>query len=454
MSLQSREDTVSSSHEKEIGSLESKKGSQREEDNLPVPQVVIDFPDGGFRAWTIVAGAACTSFATFGYVTAWGAFQAYYEEDLLAGYSPSTIAWIGSVQYALVFLPALPIGRLFDLGYFRLPFLCSSLLVGVSAFLTAECTKFWQLLLCQGILQGAACGCTFGPIVAIVGHWFKKRRGLAIGLVALGSSIGGTVFPIATRRLIIQVGFPWALRILGFILLFALALPNLTLARRLPPKNIKGGLFNPAAFKFMPYTIWTLSSFLTLLGLYTALTYIDVSAVQAGVSRDFSFYLVSIANASSTLGRISTAILSDRIGPVNWIAPTTVAAAILTYAWPFAQTQSSLIVIAVIYGMMNGFPNIQLPFNDSSAMTGSYISAFVNPIFEMGEIHDIGRRGGMLLTVGAIGALIGPPISGAIRQSTGSFEAVGYYAGSVILFGVFLMMVTRHLMLRKLWGKF
>ncbi|KAJ8075502.1 hypothetical protein PM082_021132 [Marasmius tenuissimus] len=439
MSLQSREDTVSSSHEKEIGSLQSKTGSQREEDDhLAVPQVEIDFPDGGFRAWTIVVGAACTSFATFGYVTAWGAFQAYYEEDLLAGYSPSTIAWIGSVQYALVFLPALPIGRLFDLGYFRLPFLCSSLLVGVSAFLTAECTTFWQLLLCQGILQGAACGCTFGPIVAIVGHWFKRRRGLAIGLVALGSSIGGTVFPIATRRLIIQVGFPWALRILGFILLFALALPNLTLARRLPPKNIKGGLLNLAAFKFMPYTIWTLSSFLTLLGLYTALTYIDVAAVQAGVSRDFSFYLVSIANASSTLGRISTAVLSDRIGPVNWIAPTTVAAAILTYAWPFARTQSSLIVIAVIYG----------------AMTGSYISAFVNPIFEMGEIHDIGRRGGMLLSVGAIGALIGPPISGAIRQSTGSFEAVGYYAGSVLLCGVFLMMVTRHLMLRKLWGKF
>ena len=150
--------------------------------------------------------------------------------------------------------------------------------------------------------------------------------------------------------------------------MLALALPNLTLARRLPPKDIKGGLLNPSAFKFMPYTVWTLSSFVTLLGLYTggsllspiciadrsslfaALTYIDVAAVEAGVSQDFSFYLVSIANASSTLGRVSTALLSDRIGPVNWIIPTTIAAGILTYTWPFARTQSSLIVIAIIYG--------------------------------------------------------------------------------------------------------
>ena len=82
---------------------------------------------------------------------------------------------------------------------------------------------------------------------------------------------------------------------------------------------------------------------------------------------------------------------------------------------------------------MSGTPTIRLPSIESRAMTGSYISAFVNPIFEMGEIHDVGRRGGMLLSVGAIGALIGPPISGAIRQSTGSFEAVGYYAGEYLI---------------------
>ncbi|KAG2151328.1 hypothetical protein DEU56DRAFT_898528, partial [Suillus clintonianus] len=41
----------------------------------------------------------------FGYVNPWGVsevFQAYYEEDLLYHTSPSTIAWIGSVDLAQV----------------------------------------------------------------------------------------------------------------------------------------------------------------------------------------------------------------------------------------------------------------------------------------------------------------------------------------------------------------
>lgn len=44
------------------------------------------------------------------------------------------------------------------------------------------------------------------------------------------------------------------------------------------------------------------------------LTYIDVSAIAVGISPDFSFYLVSIANASSGVGRILTGVTADRFG--------------------------------------------------------------------------------------------------------------------------------------------
>jgi MCP family monocarboxylic acid transporter-like MFS transporter 10 len=48
---------------------------------------------------------------------------------------------------------------------------------------------------------------------------------------------------------------------------------------------------------------------------------------------------------------------------------------------------------------------------------------------EMGEPWDVGRRTGMFMSISAIGALTGPPISGAIKSATGDFKAVGYYAG-------------------------
>lgn len=50
-------------------------------------------------------------------------------------------------------------------------------------------------------------------------------------------------------------------------------------------------------------------------------------------------------------------------------------------------------------------------------------------MMELGDTGDVGRRLGMFMSILAIGALIGPPISGAINTATGGFHVVGYYAG-------------------------
>ncbi|PPQ91371.1 hypothetical protein CVT25_004138 [Psilocybe cyanescens] len=396
-----------------------------------------DHPDGGSRAWLIVAGAMCNTFSTFGYVNSWGIFQKYYEETLLSSSSPSTIAWIGSIQYSLVFLPGLIVGRLFDLGYFRSIFLISSGVLVAATFLVAQCTEYWHFLLCQGFVVGFGCGGIFGPTTAVIAHWFKKRRGLAMGLVAVGSSLGGTLLPIAANNLIPRVGFKWTMRIFGFILLTTLGVSNLLLKRRLPPRKVAGGLLNLAAFKSAPYSVYCGSAFVTFLGIYTVLTYVGVSATDIGISSNFSFYFIAIANASSLFGRYAAGNLCDRLGAMNVMIPFTTAAGIVTYAWPFAQTKSSLIAVTVIYGFSSG----------------SYVSLLSNPIMEMGETGDVGRRIGMFMSILAIGALAGPPISGAIGTATGDFKAVGYYAGTAVLVGVGMMSITRHLILKRMFGK-
>jgi MFS transporter, MCT family, solute carrier family 16 (monocarboxylic acid transporters), member 10 len=63
---------------------------------------------------------------------------------------------------------------------------------------------------------------------------------------------------------------------------------------------------------------------------------------------------------------------------------------------------------------------------------GAYVALLPNPMIEFGETADVGRRIGMFTTIFAAGALVGPPISGAIYVATGGFETVGYYAGLMI----------------------
>ncbi|KAF9646429.1 MFS general substrate transporter [Thelephora ganbajun] len=404
----------------------------------PKNKDVDDYPDGGLAAWCVVLGSTCAICATFGLVNSWGVFQSYYERVLLPETKTSTVAWIGSVQYALVFLPGLLAGRLCDLGYFKQTLFISSVILVVATVATAECKEFWQLLLCQGFLTGFSCGMIFGPLPTITSHWFKKRRSLAFGISATGSSLGGAIIPIASSHLIDLVGFKWAMRIIALIVFFLLAVANLTLRRRIDPPKHPGPFFAWHDFRKPAFNVFVSAGIINFLGLYTLLTYIDLSAIAVGIPPEFSFYLLSITNAASGFGRIASGRLGDKLGALNVSAPLTLVCAIMTYAWPFATTKGSLIAVGVIYGFCSG----------------AYVTLLPAPLMAMGDMHDAGRRTGIAMTGIALGAVAGPPISGAIIQATDGFKVVGYFAGSCIVGAVALLYITKYLMFGTLRGRF
>ena len=51
-------------------------------------------------------------------------------------------------------MPAVFVGRLFDLGYFRVLFGLGSVGFVMTTLLIAECNQYWQFLLAQGIFVG------------------------------------------------------------------------------------------------------------------------------------------------------------------------------------------------------------------------------------------------------------------------------------------------------------
>lgn len=61
--------------------------------------------------------------------------------------------------------------------------------------------------------------------------------------------------------------------------------------------------------------------------------------------------------------------------------------------------------------------------------SGTFVSLSPVPAVALGPMEDIGRRTGLLMTVLSFGALAGPPISGAVNDTTNGFSAVGIYAG-------------------------
>ncbi|RDB29256.1 putative transporter MCH4 [Hypsizygus marmoreus] len=407
--------------------------------NVEVAQVPLDeVPDGGTRAWLVLLGSAGLAMSTFGYAVSWGSFQAYYELTLLKGSSSSAIAWIGSLQFSFMFLPGFAAGRLVDLGYFRLALLTAMAALTAANFLIAECTKYWHFLLCQGVVLGLSAGCIYIPTLTVISHWFKVRRPLAFSLITIGSSIGGIIYPIIFRNLLPSVGFRWTVRVIAFINLATFIVAGLTMHSRVTSSKALPPLFDLRPLLSPAFCVYILSTFFSFLGLYTPLTFLSLSATYIGIDPSFTLYLTAISNGSSTVGRVLSGFLAVRYGPLNVMIVSTTLAAAFTYAWPFVEKKAAFIVITCLYGFFSG------------AFIGLFPVPVSQPIF--GEIHDLGRRTGMLMSVLALGALAGPPISGAILQKHHNFHAVGVYAGTTVVASVAAMIVVRYMVLGKVTG--
>ena len=122
------------------------------------------------------------------------------------------------------------VNPLIDKGYFRLCFNGGSLLLVLSVLVTSWCTKWWHLLLVQGIITGAAMGLIFGTGVVVLMSYFSKRMGLATGIASSGGAVGmtispsriagawsteftgGMIYPAVAKQLVFKIGFPWTLR--------------------------------------------------------------------------------------------------------------------------------------------------------------------------------------------------------------------------------------------------
>jgi MFS transporter, MCT family, solute carrier family 16 (monocarboxylic acid transporters), member 10 len=98
------------------------------------------------------------------------------------------------------------------------------------------------------------------------------------------------------------------------------------------------------------------------------------------------------------------------------MTPAAFLAGILTFLWPHMNGAGKLIPLALIYG----------------ASSGAVAGLIAAPLIPLGDAADVGRRIGMSITVVSLGALAGPPISGAVANATGSYSAVGIYAGKFL----------------------
>lgn len=173
-------------------------------------------PDGGAKAWLAVLGAWCCLFCTFGWINCIGIFQTQYEQNELKTYSSSVVAWITSVEVrdrtseqdpisristdfypqTCVMYICMPMnGKLYD-AFGPVPLVVGGTFLHVFGLMMASLsTEYYQYMLSQSICSAMGASAVFAAAMGPVGSWFLKKRALAFGIVASGSSLGGCLLP-------------------------------------------------------------------------------------------------------------------------------------------------------------------------------------------------------------------------------------------------------------------
>ncbi len=95
-----------------------------------------------------------------------------------------------------------------------------ALLMGVGFACLSQAMAIWQMGLTLVFLVGAGAA-MLGPLPSskLVTNWFSARRGKALGLSTLGTSLGGFVLPPVTAWLILNIGWRGSFICLSLMLL-------------------------------------------------------------------------------------------------------------------------------------------------------------------------------------------------------------------------------------------
>ncbi|KAJ7077540.1 major facilitator superfamily domain-containing protein [Mycena belliarum] len=401
------------------------------------------FPEGGLRGWATVAGAFLVQFCGFGYTTSFGVYQGsgltdFYTREYLTRSSASAISWIGSVNALLVISGGLIAGRLYDRGHFYLLLYGGSFLLCFSLFMLSLCKpeQYYQIFLAQGIGAGLGAGTVYVPSVALVSHYFHKRRALAMTLVASGSSLGAVINPIMLNNTIHgRLGFANAVRVsAGFITGLSLIACVLMHPRLAPTPSLPFWRSLRRFSRDSAYVCATLGTATFVLGLYFPIFYLQLDAIKHGINPTLSFYSLVIMNAASFIGRLAPGFVAQQLGIINMVVAASACGAVLILCMIALRTFASVVVIGILYGLC----------------AGVWVTLMA-PLFAIltEDLGELGLRMGVAFGFMGIGGLVGPPINGALLTGRFIWWRPALFSGLMAFVGSGLFSATLVIVRRR-----
>ncbi len=381
-----------------------------------------------FYGWWIVVVAGIGLFMGYGAVISFtfGVFSNPISQEFSWSRTETSLAYSLSL---IVYCLATPfVGRLVDRIGARKVIIPAVLVYGLGLlsfnFLSGSLWHFYLIYIVMGLVGG---GSSLVPYAGVISHWFDKKRGLALGLAAIGVGMSTFLMPSIAYGLVAATGWRGAYTILGLVVmgvtvpvvaLFLVDKPQLM--GQLPDGEIEAdegpqlqraevqGVTGVEALRTGTFWLLFVAFFLIGISVVGCLIHLVPLLTDRGVSAQTAAFATSVLGGAVIAGRVSCGYLLDRFfaSYVALIFFLGAAAGILLLwsgaggAWAF--------VAAFLIGMGMGAEN-------------DIIAYAVSRYFGLRAYAEIY---GYALISFALGGVVGPLMMGIGYDRTGSYSVV------------------------------
>jgi len=268
--------------------------------------------------------------------------------------------------------------------------------------------------------------------------WWKKRRGVAVAVVASGNFLAGTIWPPIVQSGIEAVGWRSTFWVMGAVCGLGIVMLSLFIRERPPRIAIEPVSARALASGVTPDRPFGLSVnaaqwvlFVAAVGCCVAMAMPQVHIVayctDLGFGAARGAEMLSLMLGCGVLSRLASGWISDQIGGLRTLLlGTALQAVALALFLPF-DTLASLYVISAMFGLFQG----------------GIIPAYAIIVREHFPPEQAGARTGGVLVGGQVGMALGGWLSGKVFDITGSYDAafingIGWNLVTVLIVGVLL----------------
>lgn len=311
------------------------------------------------------------------------------------------------------------------------------LVFGAFWFLPGSLTGYYFFWAVLGIIGIGSTPVTWSRAISM---WFSRHRGLALGIMLLGTSVAGMVVPQIAQAVIAAGGWRLAFPVLALLPLF-LALPiGLAWFREPRPEEQPPGISDASGRVIgdelkqavRGYRFWVLFLSIALVAFAYAGAHIHMAQIVQlhGFTAATAATVMGVVAIGILAGRLIVGMLFDRFWAPGVAFPALLLPALACFLLMGTDTSLPMVMVG---GFLLGF----------AAGTESDVIAFLAARY-FGMAH-YGRIYGVLYMPFGIFSALSPMAYGAVRDATGSYDLV--LTASMILFatgGALLLLLGRY----------